>query len=56
MTSSGLDPADHQRRGGALEYLALVTGYRALVLVVAGVYALAYVLGRVRLLGDRELS
>lgn len=28
--------------GGVLEYLALITGYRALLLVVAGAYALAF--------------
>jgi hypothetical protein len=28
--------------GGLLEYLALITGYRALLLVVAGLYALAF--------------
>ena len=30
--------------GGAVEYLALITGYQALLLVVAGLYAAAYVL------------
>ena len=28
--------------GGMLEYLALITGYRALLLVVAGLYGLAF--------------
>jgi hypothetical protein len=43
--------------GGALEYVSLLTGYRALLLVAAGLYALAMVLAtRVRLLGDRELE
>jgi hypothetical protein len=32
--------------GGALEYLALVTGYRALLLLVAVLYGLAYVFAR----------
>jgi hypothetical protein len=42
--------------GGALEYLALVTGYRALLLLVAGLYIGAYLLAtRWRLLADREL-
>jgi hypothetical protein len=42
--------------GGALEYVALLSGYKALLLVVAGLYALAYLFARRwRLLGDREL-
>ena len=42
--------------GGALEYLALVTGYRALLLLVAVLYIGAYLLAtRWRLLADREL-
>ena len=42
--------------GGALEYVALLTGYRALLLVVSGLYLLAYLFaGRWRLLADREL-
>ena len=42
--------------GGALEYLALVTGYRALLLAVALLYAGAYLLAtRWPLLADREL-
>jgi hypothetical protein len=32
--------------GGALEYLALLTGYRALLLVVAALYGLALLAGR----------
>jgi SAM-dependent methyltransferase len=32
--------------GGTIEYLSLVTGYRALLLVVAGLYGLAWVFGR----------
>jgi hypothetical protein len=43
--------------GGALEYLALITGYQALLLVVAGLYALAWLFSsRLRLLADRELE
>ncbi len=42
--------------GGALEYVALVTGYQALLLIVAALYGMAYVLaGPVRLLADRDL-
>jgi hypothetical protein len=43
--------------GGALEYLALITGYQALLLVVAMLYALAWLFAtRFRLLADRELE
>ena len=43
--------------GGALEYIALITGYRALLLVVAGLYAAAWALSsRWRLLADRGLT
>ena len=43
--------------GGALEYVALLTGYQALLLVVAGLYVAAYVLAeRVRLLADVDLA
>jgi len=43
--------------GGALEYLALLTGYQALLIVVALLYALAYLFAtRVRMLADRDLS
>lgn len=43
--------------GGALEYLALITGYQALLIVVALLYALAYLFAtRVRVLADRELT
>jgi Spermine/spermidine synthase domain len=43
--------------GGALEYLALLTGYRLLLVVVALLYALAYLFAtRVRLLADRDLA
>ena len=42
--------------GGAAEYLALITGYQALLFVVACLYAAAYILAtRVRLLADRDL-
>lgn len=40
--------------GGVLEYAALITGYRGLLLVVAGLYLTALVFGsRIRVLGDR---
>ncbi len=43
--------------GGVLEYAALITGYRGLLLVVAGLYVAAFVLGsRVGVLGDRPKS
>ena len=43
--------------GGALEYLALVTGYQFLLVIVAGLYALAWLFAsRVRVGLDRELS
>jgi len=43
--------------GGSIEYLALITGYQALLLVVAGFYALAYLLARrMRFLADTELG
>lgn len=43
--------------GGALEYVALLTGYRALLLIVAGLYVLAYLAAtRWRILADRELE
>jgi hypothetical protein len=32
--------------GGVLEYVALVTGYRALLLLVGGLYGLAFLTGR----------
>ncbi len=42
--------------GGALEYVALVTGFQALLLVVVALYVSAYVLShRYRLLADRDL-
>lgn len=43
--------------GGALEYVALLTGYRALLIVVAGLYVMAYVFAnRWRTLADRGLE
>jgi predicted membrane-bound spermidine synthase len=42
--------------GGALEYLALITGYQALLLVVALLYALAWLTAnRFRRMADRDL-
>ena len=42
--------------GGVLEYVALLSGYQTLLVVVAGLYAGAYVLSRHRrFMGDREL-
>jgi hypothetical protein len=42
--------------GGALEYMALITGYRALLIVVAALYAVAWLFAtRVRRLADVEL-
>jgi hypothetical protein len=43
--------------GGVLEYLALLTGYQLLIVVVAGLYTVAYVLAtRARMLADVELG
>jgi hypothetical protein len=43
--------------GGAIEYLALITGYQALLLVVAALYVFAWLLGtRGRVLADRGLA
>ena len=43
--------------GGALEYVALVTGYQALLIIVAGLYGLAWLFSsRLRLGLDTELS
>jgi Spermine/spermidine synthase domain len=43
--------------GGALEYLALITGYRALLIVVALLYAGAWLFAtRLKLGADRELA
>jgi SAM-dependent methyltransferase len=42
--------------GGALEYVALLTGYRALLIVVAAMYVAAWLAAtRLRALADREL-
>ena len=42
--------------GGALEYVALLTGFRSLLLVVAALYAVAFLLARrFRFLADRDL-
>jgi hypothetical protein len=43
--------------GGALEYLALLTGYRALLILVAGLYLLAWLFAtRYRVLADTGLA
>ncbi len=43
--------------GGALEYLALITGYQALLLVVAGLYGLAWLFAtHFRRMADRDLG
>jgi hypothetical protein len=43
--------------GGALEYLALITGYQALLLVVAGLYGLAWLFAtHFRRMADRDLE
>ena len=43
--------------GGAMEYVALITGYRALLLVVAGLYLLAWLFAtRWRRLADVDLA
>jgi spermidine synthase len=43
--------------GGALEYVALVTGYQSLLLVVAILYGSAYLLAtRFRFMADRDLA
>jgi SAM-dependent methyltransferase len=41
--------------GGLLEYLALVTGYRALLILVAVLYGLAFLSGRGHLLAPRAM-
>ena len=42
--------------GGAIEYVALLTGYWWLLVVVAALYALAWLLAsRLRILADRDL-
>lgn len=43
--------------GGAIEYVALITGYGVLLVVVGGLYAAAWLLAsRVRLLADTDLA
>ena len=43
--------------GGAIEYVALVTGYQALLIIVAALYGLAWLFAsRVRFGADRELA
>jgi hypothetical protein len=43
--------------GGAIEYVALITGYQALLIVVGALYVTAYILAtRVRVLADTELE
>ncbi|HXG26920.1 MAG TPA: hypothetical protein VNL94_08755 [Candidatus Binatia bacterium] len=43
--------------GGALEYVALLSGYRVLLLIVAGLYLLAWLFAtRWRRLADRDLA
>jgi predicted membrane-bound spermidine synthase len=43
--------------GGAIEYVALITGYQALVLIVGGLYLAAFLLAtRLRLLADVDLT
>jgi len=39
--------------GGLLEYLALITGYRDLLILVAVLYTLAFVTGRRQLLATK---
>ncbi len=42
--------------GAVLEYVSLATGYQALLLLIAAIYALAFIAARhVRLLADRDL-
>jgi hypothetical protein len=43
--------------GGALEYVALLSGYQALLIVIAGLYVFAYLFAtRWRALADRNLE
>jgi hypothetical protein len=43
--------------GGALEYTALLTGYRVLLIVTAALYAIAWLFAtRIRILADVDLS
>ena len=42
--------------GGAVEYLALITGYQALLIVVAAIYVSAWLAAtRLRVLADKDL-
>ena len=40
--------------GGCLEYVALITGYRELTLVIAALYVVALLFERVGMLGEKE--
>jgi spermidine synthase len=42
--------------GGALEYLALITGYRFLLIVVGVLYALAFIAGKTRLTRPQQAA
>src|SRR6266704_2720601 len=42
--------------GGVIEYLSLITGYRALLIVVAGLYGLAFLTGRRHVKAVRETA
>ena len=43
--------------GGAIEYVALVSGYGWLLVIVGGLYATAWLLAtRVRVMADRDLA
>ena len=42
--------------GGALEYLALITGYRFLLIVTGILYAMAFIVGRSRLSVGRKAA
>lgn len=43
--------------GGAIEYAALISGYGLLLVMVGGLYAIAWLFAtRIRLLADRDLS
>jgi hypothetical protein len=43
--------------GGAIEYVALISGYGWLLVIVGALYAAAWLLAaRVRLMADRELT
>jgi hypothetical protein len=43
--------------GGAIEYVSVLTGYRALLVIAGGLYGLALLFAtRIKVLGDRELE